>query len=52
MLRIDTGYDFEDVRLLTREDQVKFERDRTVIVLPMTAAIHTQPHEFEGDIEL
>lgn len=53
MLRIDGDRpSWESVSRLTKEDQVKFERDREVIVLPMTAAIFTQPEEFEGDIEI
>lgn len=52
MLRIDGGDAYDSVNRLTAEDQIKFERDRHVIVLPMTAAITTQPHEFEGDADL
>lgn len=56
MLRLDGDGDplplFDQVSRLTKEDQIKFECDRNVIVLPMTAAIFTQPAEFEGDIEV
>lgn len=53
MLRIDGELPtWEHVSKLTKEDQIKFERNREVIVLPMTAAIFTQPSEFEGDIEV
>lgn len=56
MLRLDGDGSllqlFEQVSRLTKEDQIKFERDRNVIVLPMTAAIFTQPSEFAGDVEL
>ena len=53
MLRIDDIQDaWTSVSRLTKEDQIKFEFDRNVIVLPMTAAILTNPSEFAGDIEL
>ena len=52
MLRIDGGDAYDSMSRLTKEDQVKFERDRHVIVLPMTAAITTMPQEFEGDVEI
>jgi hypothetical protein len=44
---------FDSIKNLRSDlDQIKIERDRQVVILPISCALTTEPHEFEGDIEL
>ena len=56
MLRIDKcpqNRIFDSIKYLRSDlDQIKIERDRQVVILPMSCALTTEPHEFEGDIEI
>lgn len=43
---------YVQVSQLAAKDQIKFEHNRNVIVLPMSEAIFTEPKDFDGDIEI